>query len=220
MISEPRNSHVRQRSPHHGRRKSDHRRARVFPAQTTERKFATVVFADVQGSMNLSAACGLEEWWSVIAGLFELMSEAVDRFGGWVADFTGDGIFGVFEASGGDVLHAHQACAAALWLRHELQTPVARLRERGLGLAVRIGINSGDVVTGTIGHSYSRYYTANGFAVGLAKRMETLALPDQVYLSEHTAALVSEAFELRDLGGFHVKGADLPVGVFELVGSR
>lgn len=193
----------------------------LVPVCSTERKFVTVMFVDVKGSMHLSRAVDLEEWWSVIAGLFELMCESVYQFGGWVGNFTGDGINAVFEGPGATDDHAGRACEAALWLRHAIRAAAAELHSgHGLELLVRIGINSGEVLTGTIGDRYSRYYTANGYPVALAKRIEVLARPDRIYLTEHTAALVAGAVQLRDLGSFEVKGADSPVGVFELVGSH
>lgn len=200
------------------RRDFQRRAARLAPVRSTERKLATVLFVDVQSSMNLSAAIELEEWWSILTGLFELMGEGVCRCGGWVGSFTGDGIKGVFEAPDAAEAHARGACDAALWLRDALRRPAAELLdERGLELAVRIGINSGEVVTGTIGDRYGRFYTATGYAVALAKRIEALALPGRVYVSEHTAALVDRTHQLRSLGSFSVKGAQLPVGVFELM---
>ena len=83
-------------------------------------------------------------------------------------------------------------------------------------LSIRIGINSGEVLVGTIGSGYNRYYTANGYPVALAKRVEGLAHPDRIYLTEHTAALVAGGLQLTDLGAFDVRGAEAPVRVFEL----
>lgn len=187
-------------------------------AACSERKLVTALFADVGGSMALSGSIGLEEWWSMMATLFELMSEAVERCGGWVGAFTGDGIHAVFEAPGGAEEHARQACEAALSIRDAMQEPAAVLRrERRLELTVRIGINSGQVVTGTVGGPSSRFYTACGYTVALAKRMEALAAPDRIYLTEHSAALVGPSHHLQDLGVFEVKGAPRPVGVYELL---
>lgn len=193
---------------------------RLAASGPSRRKLVTVMFVDVSGSMDLSREIELELWGSLINGLFELMCESVYQFGGWVANFTGDGIEGVFEATDQTNEHAHQACDAALWLRDAIREPAAKLRvERGRELAVRIGINSGDVLTGTIGARHKRYYTANGYAVALAKRIETFARPGQICLTEHTAALVAGAVRLRELGAFDVKGADTPVGIVELIGS-
>jgi class 3 adenylate cyclase len=192
---------------------------RITFSRHTDRKLATVMFVDVEGSMDLSREVDLEPWWSVIGELFELMCESVYRFGGWVANFTGDGVEAVFEATDATDDHARQGCDAALWLRDAIRAPAAELSsEHGLELSVRVGINSGDVLTGTIGSRYKRYHTANGYAVALAKRMEALALPGQIYLTARTAALVADAFRLRELGAFDVKGADKPVEVCELVG--
>src|SRR5947208_3915941 len=81
-----------------------------------------------------------------------------------------------------------------------------------------MGINSGEVVVGTIGDDLRMDYTAQGHTVGLAARMEQLAGADRVYLTEHTAALVSGYFRLRDLGPFTVKGVRDPLRVYELEG--
>jgi class 3 adenylate cyclase len=197
-----------------------YRRARLAPLSSdAEHKVLTVLFADIRGSMPLSRSVELDEWWSVLAGLFELMCEGVYSCGGWVGNFTGDGVQAIFETPGRHVEHAHRACEAALWLRDSLRKPTAEFeRERRFKLEVRIGINSGEVLIGTIGERYSRHYTACGYAVALAKRMETLARPGGIYLTEHTAALISHALELSDLGLFEVKGAQSPLGVFELIG--
>jgi class 3 adenylate cyclase len=188
-----------------------------------ERKIATIMFADVIRSTELSRSIGLESWWSVIGRLFEDMSESVEQFGGWVEGFTGDGIMAVFETPGSSRAceHANRACEAALWLRDVMVACAADLDHAyGVELSVRIGIHSGEVLTGTIGRRHGQHHTAGGYAVALAKRIETLAAPGTVYLSEHTAAYVGLAQELRDLGTFSVKGARAPVHVFELISSR
>jgi class 3 adenylate cyclase len=193
---------------------------RAVTSKDTDRKLATVMFIDVRNSMALSGQMELEDWWSVTAGLFTLMCDGVDHFGGWVGNFTGDGVNAVFEATGELDHHARAACLAALWLRDAIRTPAAELRRtHGLELSVRIGINSGEVLTGTIGHRHTRLHTANGYAVALAKRIEGIARPGRIYLTEHTAALVAQAFDLHDLGAVQVKGARAPVGVFELAAS-
>jgi adenylate cyclase len=85
---------------------------------------------------------------------------------------------------------------------------------------VRIGIDSGEALTGTIGDRYSRHYTACGFPVALAKRIETLAAPGGIYLSEQTAALIAEELQVRDLGAFMVKGAISPVATSDRARRR
>lgn len=189
------------------------------PLYGTERKLVTILFADVMGSMALSRSIEPEEWWLVIAHLFEDMCEGVSRFGGRLGSFTGDGVMAVFEGHGRPEDDAHSACEAALWLRDAMHRLADALqRERGLDLSVRIGVNSGEVLAGTIGHNDSRLYTVSGYAVALAKRIEALTQPGHVCVSEHTAQYVARANCLRDRGLFHVKGAPAKVRVFELIG--
>src|SRR5262249_20554579 len=84
--------------------------------------------------------------------------------------------------------------------------------------AVRMGINSGEVVVGTIGPGLRMDYTAQGQTVGLAARMEQTAEPGTIYLTEQTAALVMGFFELDELGAFELHSVADPVRVFALRG--
>lgn len=191
---------------------------RLVPRRDVERKFVTVLFADVKDSMGLSRAIDLEDWWSVTACLFELMCDAVHEFGGWVGNFTGDGIEAVFDTPDD---HAHRACDAALRLRDAIRAPAAELwTAHRLELAIRVGLNSGPVLVGTIGDRRTRYYTVNGYPVALAKRIESLARPEAIYLTEHTAALAERPGQLRRLGLFDVRGASAPVEIFELLSNE
>jgi class 3 adenylate cyclase len=201
----------------HPRSSSAYRPGRPASVYRTERTTATVLFTDIQSSMELSRSVTPERWWSVICDLVELMGEGVHRFGGWVGNFTGDGIEAIFQDTDDHPSHAERACQAALWLQDAIQMHARRLhRERGLNLSVRIGLNSGEVLTGTIVEHHNRYYTATGYAVALAKRIESLAPPGHVYLSEHTAKHLPPAFALRPQGTFEIKGAPLPIAVLEL----
>ena len=171
--------------------------------------------------MALSGSIDLEEWWSMMTRLYELISAVVHRSHGWVGAFTGDGTNAVFEARRGTDEHAQRACRAALSLRDEMRAPAADLRrERQLELSVRIGINSGELLTGTVGGGYRRSQTICGYTVALAKRVESLADPGRIYITENTAALLGKTLELQDLGRFEVKGASAPVGVYDLLGRR
>src|SRR5438034_6736323 len=182
-----------------------------------ERKQVTVLFADVKGSMDLAEQIDPEMFHQVMERVAALLAEGVHRFEGTVTQFTGDGLMALFGAPIAHEDHAQRACFAALHLSEELRRYAEELkRTKGLGFAVRMGINSGEVVVGTIGDDLRMDYTAEGHTVGLAARMEQLAGADRVYLTEHTAALVSGYFRLRDLGPFTVKGVHDPLRVYEL----
>ena len=184
-----------------------------------ERKQVTVLFVDVVGSTKLAERTGPEQWRALMERFFEILVEGVHRFEGIIDRFTGDGAMAVFGAPIADEQHALHACHAALYLCHQLAGFSAELRrEQGLNLLVRLGLNSGEVVVGVIGEDLDIKYTATGHTVALAKRMEGLAEPGKVYLTQRTASEVRGYFELRDLGDFDVTGVDEPLRVFELTG--
>jgi class 3 adenylate cyclase/tetratricopeptide (TPR) repeat protein len=184
-----------------------------------ERKQVTVLFADVSGSMDLAEQQDPEEWREIMQRFFSTLAETVTRFEGTVDKFTGDGIMAIFGAPVAHEDHARRACYAALRMLDDVAEYAAELRRgKGLNFSTRIGINSGEVVVGAIGGGGDSAYTAIGHTVGLAQRMEALAEPGKAYLTEHTAALARGYLDLRDLGKFEIKGASLPVQVFELAG--
>ena len=121
--------------------------------------------------------------------MFDLCVSVVQRCGGTVDKFTGDGIMALFGAPIALEDHAFRACLAALDIQHEIaDCSGVRGRDR-VELQLRIGLNSGQVITGEIG-SDRPSYTAVGEQVGMAQRMESVAPPGGVMLSESTARLV------------------------------
>ncbi len=192
---------------------------RTRAALEGERKQVTVLFADVKGSVELSEQVDAEEWHRLLDGFFQILAEGVHRYEGTINQYTGDGVMALFGAPIAHEDHAQRACYAALGLLEELRRYANTLRvERGLNFAVRIGLNSGEVVVAAIGDDLRMDYTAQGHTVGLAARMQQIAEPGKAYLSEHTARLVSGYFRLVDLGKTALKGVRAGVGVYELAG--
>ena len=184
-----------------------------------ERKQVTVLFADVQGSMDLAEGQDPEQWRAIMQRFFAILADEVHRFEGTVDKFTGDGIMAVFGAPVAHEDHARRACYAALRMLDDISEYAAELRRKHeLSFSARIGINSGEVVAGAIGVAGDADYTAIGHTVGLAQRMEALAEPGKAYLTEAAAELARGFLELEDLGEFEIKGASRPVRVFELAG--
>ncbi|MCA1847351.1 MAG: adenylate/guanylate cyclase domain-containing protein, partial [Actinobacteria bacterium] len=185
----------------------------------TERKHVSVLFADLTGSMELAETIDAEDWHLIMERYFQILCDSVDRFEGTVDKFTGDGIMALFGAPIAHEDHARRACFAALHMREELARFSEEFaRERGRPFPVRIGINSGEVIVGTMADDRRMEYTAIGSTVGLASRVEALAEPGEVYITEHTAALVPGYVQLADLGTFDIKGVSHPVAVSALVG--
>ena len=124
-----------------------------------ERKLITVLFTDVVGSMDLAERLGPEEWRRIVDRYFAILCEGIHRFEGMVDKFTGDGAMALFGAPLAQEDHAARACHAALRLLDQLRSYSTELRRRrGVDFAVRIGLNSGEVVTGAIGDDLTLQY--------------------------------------------------------------
>ena len=142
----------------------------------------------------------------------------MQRYGGTVDKFTGDGIMAVFGAPVALEDHAVRACLAALGVQEEAKRLAVDVQDRdGVDLQLRVGLNSGQVIAGEIG-SGAFGYTAVGEQVGMAQRMESVAPPGGVMLSESTARLVEGAAVLGEPEMVHIKGADEPVPARRLLG--
>jgi class 3 adenylate cyclase len=184
-----------------------------------ERKPVTVLFADVARSMELAEQIDPEEWHGLLDRLFRILAEGVHRYEGTINQYTGDGIMALFGAPLAHEDHAQRACAAALDLTGELAAFAEALRrERGFELAVRMGLNSGEVVVGRIGDDLRMDYTAQGHVVGLAARVQQLAPPGGASVTEQTARLAAGFFDFLDRGPHQLKGVSAPVRVFDVRG--
>jgi class 3 adenylate cyclase len=183
-----------------------------------EYKQVTVLFADVVHSMDIAAAVGAERLREIMTELVERSGEVVQRYGGTVDKFTGDGIMAVFGAPVALEDHAVRACLAALGVQEEGKGLAVDVHARdGVDLQLRVGLNSGEVIAGEIG-SGPFGYTAVGEQVGLAQRMESAAPPGGVMLSASTARLVDGAATLGESELVQIKGADPPVPAYRLLG--
>ncbi len=185
-----------------------------------ERKQVTVLFADVKDSVALSEKVDAETWHEILDRLFEIVMRAVHRFEGTINQFTGDGVMALFGAPLAHEDHAQRACGAALRIKRDLLGYAEGLkRSHGLDFAMRMGLNSGEVIVGAIGDDLRMDYTATGRTVGLAARLEGLAASGEAYLGESTASLASGYFELEPAGSFRVKGLEDSIEAFRLVGA-
>jgi len=184
-----------------------------------ERKLVTVLFADVARSMELAERVDPEEWHRLLDHLFRILSAGIHRYEGTINQYTGDGIMALFGAPIAHEDHAQRACAAALDLARDLGVLAEDVRrESGLEMAVRMGLNSGEVVVGRIGDDLRMDYTAQGHVVGLAARVQQLAPPGGIAVTEPTVRLAAGFFDFVDRGEQRLKGASAPVRVFELRG--
>jgi adenylate cyclase len=194
--------------------------ARISPDDAhAEFKQVTVLFADVVRSMDLASAVGPERLREIMTELFTRSSAVVTRFGGTTDKFTGDGLMAVFGAPAALEDHALRACLAGLDIQREARLIAADVsrRDHGMSLQVRIGLNSGRVIAGDIGYG-PMSYTAIGEQVGLAQRMESVAPPGGVMLSDATARLVDDTAVLSEPESVMIKGSTSPVTAYRLLG--
>jgi class 3 adenylate cyclase len=188
------------------------------PTEHAEYKQVTVVFADVVHSMDIAAAVGAERLREIMTDLVTRAATVVQRYGGTVDKFTGDGLMALFGAPIALEDHAFRACLAGLDLQEEAAGLAKDVQARdGITLQLRVGLNSGEVITGEIG-SGALGYTAIGEQVGMAQRMESVAPPGGVMLSGSTARLVENAAVLSEIEMVRVKGADDAVPARRLLG--
>jgi class 3 adenylate cyclase/tetratricopeptide (TPR) repeat protein len=192
-----------------------------------ERRIVTILFADVSGSTSLAEQVDPEDWAEVLDGLFPIMNAAVARYGGTVARLMGDAILAFFGAPVAHEDDPERAVRAGLELLRDAAAYRARVLERlaELGvepgrndLAVRVGINTGEVVVGDVGSEVRAEYTALGDAVNVAARMEQTAEPGTVRISADTLARVGHLVRAEPLGPITVKGKAQPIEAFRVVG--
>jgi adenylate cyclase len=182
-----------------------------------EFKQVTVLFADVVRSMDIAAAVGAERLREIMTELVELSATVVQRYGGTVDKFTGDGVMAVFGAPVALEDHAIRACRSAADIQKEAEQLGAKIDQLdGITLQLRVGLNSGEVIVGEIG-SRALGYTAIGEQVGMARRMESIAPAGAVMLSESTARLVEDVVELGGPQMVQIKGFEAAVAARQLV---
>ena len=184
-----------------------------------ERKQVTVLFADLKGSMELLADRDPEEARKLLDPVLKSMMEAVHYYEGTVNQAAGDGIMALFGAPVAHEDHAVRACYAALRMQKHVKSHAeAVFHTQGISLQVRVGLNSGDVVVGTIGSDLRMDYTAVGRTTHLAARMEQLASPGSILVTSSTLELVDGFVTVKPIGQVLIKGLIEPLEVHEVTG--
>jgi class 3 adenylate cyclase len=177
-----------------------------------QRKTVTVLFADVTGSTQLGEQLDPESLRHVLARYFEMASTAVERHGGTVEKFIGDAVMAVFGVPKVHEDDALRAVRAAADLRTDLDALNVEIqRDYGTSLQIRVGVNTGEVVTGTAER------LATGDTVNVAARLEQLAEPGEVLIGEPTWQLLGDGADVKELAPATLKGKSAPLRVFRLL---
>ena len=179
------------------------------------------MFADLKGSMELLAERDPEEARQILDPVLERMMDAVHRYQGTVNQVMGDGIMALFGAPVAHEDHAVRAGYAALRMVETIGAFAAELEKRlGFRPQIRVGLNSGEVVVRAIGSDLRMDYSAVGQTTHLAARMEQLAGPGSIFVTEAFTRLTEGYLHFKPLGLVAVKGLPDPLDVFELVGAE
>ncbi len=185
-----------------------------------ERKQVTVVFADIKGSLELIESTDPEQAHLLLDSALRAMMDAVHRYEGTVNKVLGDGIMALFGAPLALEDHAVRACYAALAMQDAVQHAAEQSRAQfGVEPQIRVGLNSGEVVVRAIGNDLSMDYDAIGLTTHLAGRMEQIAVPGTIRLTQNTLHLAEGFIRVDPLGPVPVKGLNEPIEIYELTGA-
>src|SRR5215471_17302712 len=190
----------------------------VPPSPDAERRQLTVLFCDLVDSTALSGQLDPEDLREVVRAYQATCAEVIQRFEGHIAQYLGDGLlvyFGYPQAHEDD---AQRAIRTGLEMVEVMGTLNSRLAQRqGVRLAVRLGIHTGLVVVGAMGGGGRQEHLALGETPNIAARLQGLAAPDTLVISEATARLVAGYFRCDALGLQALKGLAAPLRVYRVL---
>ncbi len=181
-----------------------------------ERKVVTTLFADLEASTELAARLDPEDLRAVLRPFFEAMAEEIERYGGTVQKYIGDAVVAVFGVPVAHEDDPERAVRAALAMQRRLEALNEDAGAGGERLAMRIGVNTGEVITAT---GVDRDALVTGEAVNIAARFEGLAPPGGVVVGDRTYRDTQHAVRYRSLGEVTVKGIDRALRAWEAEGE-
>ena len=181
-----------------------------------ERKQVTVMFCDLVQYTSLSEKLDPEETYQLMDAIYELLIHEVHAFQGTVNEMTGDGILALFGAPIALEDAPQRAVQSAISIQRELAREAV---ERKMNLKMRIGIHTGTAVVGSLGNDLRVEFKAVGDTVNLAARIQQLAEPGSILITENTHRLVEGLFRCEALGKVEVRGKSEPVFAFRVLGS-
>jgi len=185
-----------------------------------ERKQVTVMFCDMEGFTSMSELLGIEDAYSIIDQVYEILIHKVHDYEGTVNEMTGDGIMALFGAPIALEDASQRAIQSSFAIHREMAKFSDTLKQEKKDappLKMRIGIHTGPVVVGTVGNDLRVEFKAVGDTVNLASRMEGQAEPGTTYITEDTFKLTEGLFRFEGLGRRMIKGKQEPVNVYRAI---
>lgn len=181
------------------------------------RNQATIFFADIRGFTHYSDTNDPEEVVEQLNEYFEITTNAIIQFGGYVDKFIGDAVLGVFGVPVYHQDHVERALRAALYLQHKLDSETSLNPLLG---KIGVGIDTGLIVSGNIGSQVKMEYTVIGDCVNVASRLNGLAHAGEIIISNTVRERISGLFLLEELPPQSIKGKTGPMKVFRVLGGR
>jgi predicted ATPase/class 3 adenylate cyclase len=185
-----------------------------------ERKQVTVMFADMEGFTQLSEKLGPEEAYTIMDQVYEILIHKVHDYEGTVNEMTGDGIMALFGAPIALEDAPQRAIRSAYAIHREMtkfSDKIKQEKQNIPSLKMRIGINAGPVVVGTLGNDLRLEFKAVGDTVNLASRMEGLAEPGSTYVTDEMYKLTEGLFRCEALGEHAIKGKEGAVKAYRVI---
>ncbi|MDX2043730.1 MAG: adenylate/guanylate cyclase domain-containing protein [Acidobacteriota bacterium] len=182
------------------------------------RQKVTALFADVRNFTTLSENSTPELIVNLLNRYFSMVSEIIFRHGGTLDKYIGDGLMALFGAPYVNELDAVQAVRAAVEMQRAMVRFAEELKTENLPpISIGIGINTGQAIVGYIGSETRLDYTAIGDTINTAARLESLAQPGQIVISENTMQVLDESFVMKPLGTEKLKGKNVNLRIAEVV---
>ena len=188
-----------------------------------DKKNLTVLFSDIRGFTSFSETMTPEQLVHLLNEYLTAMTDIVFKYDGLLDKYMGDAIMAVYGAPLDQPDHALRACRTALDMMKELKKLQKKWAEEGQPiLDIGIGISSGDMVVGNMGSQMRFDYTVMGDSVNLGSRLESInkEYGTNIIISEYTYEAVKDVLLCRELDSVRVKGKNLPVKIYELLGEK
>jgi len=176
-----------------------------------ERRHLTVLFCDLVGSTEIAARLDPEEWREIVASYHRAATEAINRFGGYVAQYQGDGVMAYFGWPEAHDNNAERAARAGLAILEAVSKLNVQTTPK---LSARVGIDSGAVV---VGMGAGKSVDVFGDTPNIAARVQAVALPHSVLITADTHRLISGLFVVEDGGAKALKGIERPIQLYRVI---
>jgi class 3 adenylate cyclase/tetratricopeptide (TPR) repeat protein len=184
-----------------------------------EKRHVTIMFIDMKGFTPMTERLGPEETFALMDRVFEILIHKIHDYEGTVNELRGDGVLALFGAPIALEDAPQRAIRSALAINREMTKFSETIKDEKKipPILLRIGINSGPVVVGTVGNDLRVQFTAVGDTINMAARMEQMAEPGTTYVTEDTFKLTEGFFRFEALGEREVKGKEKPLRVYRVI---